>query len=154
MVDLIIFWWEAYQMLLQFLRSLKPIFEKILLVIIGGGLGALTRYGVGIFAGKFIGTRFPYGTLIVNLAGCFLIGVCFALVEKTSWPGPSARLFLMTGFLGALTTFSTYALETFVSIRSGTFSAAALNFLLNNVLGLCLVIAGIWFVKIIITPNP
>lgn len=152
--DVIIFWWDAYHMLIQFIRSIKPVAEKTALVMIGGGLGALTRYSVGIFAGKFIGIRFPYGTLIVNLAGCFLIGVFFALFEKTSWPGPSARLFLMTGFLGALTTFSTYALETFVSIRSGTFSAAALNFLLNNVLGLCLVIAGIWLVKLMITPTP
>ncbi len=141
-------------MLTQFLRSLKPAVGKMLLIMIGGGLGAMTRYGVGVFAGKFIGVRFPYGTLIVNLAGCFLIGVCLALAEKTSWLGPSTRLFLMTGFLGALTTFSTYALETFVTLRNGNFSTAVLNFALNNLLGLGLVIAGIWLVRITVPTAP
>lgn len=120
--------------------------------MIGGGLGALTRYGVGLYAGKYIGIRFPFGTLIVNLTGCFLIGVCFALVERSGWMTPSARLFIMTGFLGSLTTFSTYALETFTTVRTGTYSVAAMNFLLNNVLGLALVIAGIWVVRVLVRP--
>lgn len=137
-------------MTMQLLQSLKPVFTKLFLVMIGGSLGAAARYGVGILAGKYIGIRFPYGTLIVNLTGCLLIGVCFALIEKTNWLGPSTRLFLMTGFLGSLTTFSTYAMETLYAIRSGTFSIAALNFFLNNMLGLALVLAGIWLVQALI----
>jgi fluoride exporter len=77
----------------------------------------------------------------------FLIGICFALVDKTDWLSPSTRLFLMTGFLGALTTFSTYAIETIVSLQSGTISVAVFNFLLNNMLGLTLVLSGIGLVQ-------
>jgi fluoride exporter len=131
----------------QSLRSLKPIFTTIFLVMAGGSLGALARYGTGLLAVKYFGIRFPYGTLIVNLTGCFLIGICFALVDKTNWLSPSTRLFLMTGFLGALTTFSTYAMETIVSFQSGTISIAVFNFLLNNLLGFTLVLSGIGLVQ-------
>jgi fluoride exporter len=131
----------------QSMRALKPVFTTIFLVMAGGSLGALARYGTALMAVKYLGIRFPYGTLIVNLTGCFLIGVCFALVDKTNWLSPSMRLFLMTGFLGALTTFSTYAIETIVSLQSGTISIAIFNFLLNNMLGLTLVLSGIGLVN-------
>jgi fluoride exporter len=136
-------------MFLQSLGFLKPVLTTIFLVMAGGSLGALTRYGTGLMAVKYLGIRFPYGTLIVNLTGCFLIGICFALVDKTGWLSPSARLFLMTGFLGALTTFSTYAIETIVFMQSGTISIAIFNFLLNNMLGLGLVLAGIALVNVL-----
>lgn len=85
---------------------------KILLVMAGGGLGSLSRYGVSLMAVWLFGSRFPFGTLIVNLAGCFLIGLSFALADQGfSIMNPSMRLFFMTGFLGGLTTFSTYALR-------------------------------------------
>jgi fluoride exporter len=147
LLEVMVFWSEAYNMLSQYLRSLKPVFTAIFLVMAGGSLGALARYGTGLVAIKYFGIRFPYGTLIVNLTGCFLIGICFALVDKTTWLSPSARLFLMTGFLGALTTFSTYALETIVCLQSGTLSIAVFNFLLNNFLGMILVLSGIGVVQ-------
>ena len=120
---------------------------KIFLVMIGGSLGALCRYSVALLAAKYIGSRFPWGTLLANLVGCFLIGFAFALADRTAYLSPSARLFFMTGFLGALTTFSTYALETFNSLRSGTNSAAIANFLVNNLGGVILVVAGMWLVQ-------
>jgi len=122
---------------------------KILMVMLGGSLGSLCRYGFALMAGRLIGTRFPWGTLTANLTGCFLIGISFALVERTNLLSPSARLFFMTGFLGALTTFSTYALETVVSVRGETSSIAFLNFFLNNALGLILVLAGMWTIRLI-----
>ncbi|MBW1840277.1 MAG: fluoride efflux transporter CrcB [Deltaproteobacteria bacterium] len=131
------------------LRSLHPILINILMVMVGGSLGALSRYGFALMAGRFIGARFPWGTLMANLVGCFLIGVAFALVERTNLLSPSARLFIMTGFLGSLTTFSTYALETVVSVRGETVSIAFLNFFLNNALGLVLVLSGMWIVRLI-----
>jgi fluoride exporter len=134
----------------QSMSSLKPVFTTIFLVMAGGSLGALARYGTTLMAVKYFGFRFPYGTLIANLTGCFLIGICFALVDRTSWLSPSMRLFLMTGFLGALTTFSTYAIETIVAIRSGTISTAVFNFLLNNILGLTFALVGIGLVHILI----
>jgi fluoride exporter len=134
-------------MFIKSIGELKPVFTTIFLVMAGGSLGALARYGTTVMTMKYFGIRFPYGTLIVNLTGCFLIGVCFALVDKTNWLSPAARLFLMTGFLGALTTFSTYAIETVLSLQSGTISIAIFNFLLNNMLGLTLVLSGIGVVN-------
>jgi CrcB protein len=117
---------------------------KILLVMVGGSLGALFRYAVSLWAAKLLGTRFPWGTLTVNLSGCFLIGLAFAWAERgLSIMNPSLRLFFMTGFLGALTTFSTFGLETVNAIREGTHLVTAANFLSNNVIGTALVFLGI-----------
>ena len=118
---------------------------KILLVMAGGSLGALSRYGVALLAVKLMGSRFPWGTLIVNLAGCFLIGLAFALAERgVNIMNPSARLFFMTGYLGALTTFSTFGLETVNAMRAGAHLATAANFLSNNLIGAALVFLGMW----------
>jgi CrcB protein len=115
----------------------------IVLVLIGGGLGALLRYGTTLMCVRWFGAGFPWGTLMVNLAGCFLIGVIFALAERTQLIGPHGRLFLMTGFLGGLTTFSTYGLESVVALRGGDYSTTLANILVNNVGGLILVVAGV-----------
>lgn len=118
---------------------------KILLVMIGGSLGALSRYGAGLLAVKLFGARFPWGTLIVNLSGCFLIGLSFALAERGfGLMNPQARLFFITGYLGALTTFSTYALETVNGVRGATYLIALTNVLANNLIGGALVVLGLW----------
>ncbi len=119
---------------------------KIFLIMAGGGLGALCRYGLGLAGGRFIGVGFPWGTLAANMIGCFLIGAAFGLAGKASWFGPEFRLFFMTGFLGALTTFSTYALESVNYLRSGS-HVALTNFLVNNMGGGALVLAGMWLVQ-------
>ena len=116
---------------------------KILLVMAGGSIGALSRYGVSLLAVKLFGAKFPWGTLIVNLSGCFLIGLSFALAERgINIMNPSMRLFFVTGFLGALTTFSTFGLETVNSMRAGTHLVTVANFLSNNVIGAALVFLG------------
>lgn len=118
---------------------------KILLVMAGGSLGALSRYGVALLAVKLLGSRFPWGTIIVNLAGCFLIGLAFALAERgVNVMNPSARLFFVTGYLGALTTFSTFGLETVNAMRAGAHLVTAANFLSNNLIGAALVFLGMW----------
>ena len=96
-----------------------------------------------MLAAQLFGTRFPWGTLIVNLSGCFLIGLSFALADRgLSIMNPSMRLFFVTGYLGALTTFSTFGLETVNSMRAGTHLVTVANFLSNNVIGGALVFLG------------
>ena len=115
---------------------------KIALVTIGGSMGALSRYGISLLSVRLFGTGFPWGTLLVNLGGCFLIGLSFALADRTQLMNPSARLFFVTGFLGALTTFSTFGYETFSAIHAGSHWLAIGNVLLNNFVGLILVFLG------------
>ncbi len=117
---------------------------KILLVMVGGSLGALSRYGVSLLAVKLFGVRFPWGTLLVNLLGCFLIGLAFALAERgLSIMNPSVRLFFVTGYLGALTTFSTFGLETVNAMLERRYLVTLANILSNNVVGSALVFLGI-----------
>jgi CrcB protein len=118
---------------------------KILVVMLGGSLGSLSRYGVSLLAAGLFGSRFPFGTLIVNLLGCFLIGLSFAFADRgLNLMNPSVRLFFMTGFLGGLTTFSTFALETVNSMRAGTYFITVAYFLSNNVVGAAVVFLGMW----------
>lgn len=80
-------------------------------VALGGALGAMARYGVNLGAVKVLGHGFPYGTLIANVVGSFMMGILISVMAH-SWQAPeSARLFLVTGFLGAFTTFSTFSLD-------------------------------------------
>ena len=116
--------------------------NKVLLVFIGGGIGAATRYGTTLLAGRWLGTGFPWGTLLVNLSGCFLIGIILGLADKSNILSPQTRLFLVTGFLGGLTTFSSYAQETIVALRSSTYLALG-NIVCNNLIGLALVALGL-----------
>ena len=122
---------------------------RIVLVTIGGGLGALCRYGTTLLAVQIFGSRFPWGTLIVNLSGCFLIGLAFALADRgLNIMNPSARLFFVTGFLGGLTTFSSFAMETVNALRAGAYMVTVANFLFNNVIGGALVFLGLWVGKL------
>ena len=120
---------------------------KILLVMAGGSLGAAGRYLISLGAVRLFGTGLSWGTFLANMIGCFLIGVIFALIDRLPLLTPATRLFFMTGFLGALTTFSTYALEVVESIRGGGFIVAAVTFLANNVGGIALVLAGMWLAQ-------
>ena len=122
---------------------------KILLVMAGGSLGAVGRYLISLGAVRFFGTGLSWGTFSANMLGCFLIGVTFALIDRLPLLTPATRLFFMTGFLGALTTFSTYALEVVESIRNGGFLVAVVTFLANNIGGIALVLAGMGLVQIL-----
>ncbi len=117
---------------------------KLLLVMCGGSLGAASRYGVGLLAVKLWGPGFPWGTLTVNLVGCFLIGLLFSLADRVRLLTPEMRLFLITGYLGALTTFSSFALETVNAGRAGLMLQPLVNILVNNIGGLALTFFGIW----------
>ncbi|MDD2464341.1 MAG: fluoride efflux transporter CrcB [Desulfobulbus sp.] len=116
---------------------------KWLLVMAGGSLGAASRYGIGLLAARFWGTSFPYGTLVVNMAGCFIIGLIFALADRSRLLTPDVRLLLITGYLGALTTFSSFSLETVNAGRAGLTLQSLTNMLINNLGGLSLTYLGL-----------
>jgi CrcB protein len=124
--------------------------RNILLVMTGGAAGAACRYFTTLAAVRLWGTSFPWGTLAVNWVGCFLIGVSFGLADYRNLMSPSARLFFVTGFLGALTTFSTFALESVLFAKPGAAHLAAINFVAHNAGGLALVVLGIWLVRVLL----
>jgi len=116
---------------------------ELVLVALGGGAGALGRYLTALLAARLWGETFPWGTLVVNLAGSFAIGVIYALGVEAGAVGPRARLFLMTGVLGGLTTFSAFSLETSTLLMAGGTWQSALNLLATVGGGLVLFIAGL-----------
>lgn len=101
---------------------------RVVLIGVAGALGTLARYFIGIWAGKTLGTSLPYGTLIVNVAGCFLIAAIAHVALVTTLVSPTLRLTLTTGFMGGLTTYSSFNLETTNLIRDRAWLAAATNF--------------------------
>ncbi len=100
---------------------------RVLLIGLAGALGTLTRYGVGLWAGKNLGVAFPYGTFIVNVTGCFLIALVSQLALSTTLVSPTLRLTLTTGFMGGLTTYSSFNYETTNLLRERGFSAGLTN---------------------------
>lgn len=123
---------------------IQPALKKLILVMCGGSLGAASRYTIGLLAAKIWGTHFPWGTLTANLLGCFLIGLIFALADRVRLLSPDIRLLLITGYLGALTTFSSFSLETVNAGRAGLALQPLANILVNNVCGLALTFFGMW----------
>ena len=92
---------------------------RYLLILLGGGVGSLARYVVGSAIATRIGTRFPAGTMLVNVTGCFLIGLTMTLLTERLQPHPYWRLTLVVGFLGGYTTFSSFEWETYSAVREG-----------------------------------
>jgi CrcB protein len=118
---------------------------------VAGALGALARYGLSGWVHRFAGPGFPAGTLVVNLAGCFVVGLLTELTRHVGWVSPEVRVWLGIGFLGAFTTFSTFGVETFRAAEAGDWHVAAWNIILNVAGGLALVLAGVvlarWLVQ-------
>lgn len=112
-----------------------------LFVALGGALGALTRYTVTLVAASFLGSSFPYGTLVVNGAGSFLIGL-LACFFTQCFPSPLASAFLVTGFLGGLTTFSSMMNEIMQFFLAGQLLEGCAYLLSQLLIGLLAVFAG------------
>lgn len=123
---------------------------KILLVGAGGFLGAVSRYLTSGWVHNLLDKPlFPYGTLFVNIFGCFLIGLFNGIFETRQIFNPELRLLIFIGFLGGFTTFSTFGYELFSFMRDSQFLSAALNLLLSVVLGLVAVWLGHTLSKLI-----
>jgi CrcB protein len=115
---------------------------KYLLVGLGGFFGAILRFWLGGIVYERTGTRFPYGTFVVNLTGCFLIGLIMTVITERAHLHPNWRYAVPIGFVGAYTTFSTFEYETMMAIQSGSWLAGLLNVTASVVLGFVCVWLG------------
>lgn len=121
--------------------------KSLLVVGLGGFFGSVLRYYIGTIFNSAVGSGFPWGTLAVNLIGCFLIGILSALLGRF-FPSDSAlALLLTTGFCGGFTTFSTFAHEAVQMLHGGSYLSFCVYVALSVLLGLLLVGFGYWIVK-------
>jgi CrcB protein len=116
---------------------------KWLLLLLGGGIGAVLRFALALWVDERAGVHFPWGTLAVNVVGCFGIGVVATLADEHTLVSPGLRLLLVTGLLGGFTTFSTFGIETWQLVEDGHALAAMGNALASLGAGLAAVIAGV-----------
>ncbi len=117
--------------------------ERLLLIAIGGGIGSAARYLTSLVAARWLGAEFPYGTLIVNLTGAFVIGLVQELGTEALVISDTTRLFITTGMMGGLTTYSTFSYETIRLIESNDWYHASINVVVTTVLCLALCFLGI-----------
>tara|TARA_R110000850_G_scaffold29258_1_gene80868 strand:+ start:1267 stop:1644 length:378 start_codon:yes stop_codon:yes gene_type:complete len=118
--------------------------KAVVSLMIGGSLGALSRWGLHYLIDARWGanTPFPWGILVVNVAGCFLFGWLFTLFENKQWFSDAIQLAVFTGFLGSFTTFSTFGWNTLELLRTGQAGLALINVGASVLLGLLAVWAG------------
>lgn len=120
---------------------------NILFVAIGGAIGSILRYLTATYSSRFFGTGFPYGTLVVNVAGAFIVMFFMTLYLEKFSMDPIWRLFIVVGFLGGLTTFSSFSYETITFFQTGEYWKGLSNILLNNVLTIVAGIAGLYLAR-------
>ena len=121
---------------------------KVTLVGLAGLAGTLCRYWLSGAVVRRYGEEFPWGTLAVNVAGCFLVGFLFHFMQERQTFGEAARAAVFVGLLGGFTTFSAYGLQTFALLREGRVGLAAANVVASNLLGVLMVYAGYALAKL------
>lgn len=124
--------------------------QKYFFIMLGGALGSAARFWVGTTVAGRMGTRFPFGTLIVNITACFILGLSLEFLNHHSDLSPSLRFLIPIGFIGAYSTFSTFEWETFSNLSHGTFWIAILYVGVSLVAGLIAVALGVTLAKTLV----
>lgn len=127
----------------------RPMTLNIVMIALGAALGANLRYGLSLWAAQRFGTAFPYGTLIINVLGSFVIGVVLVLATTRLPLGEPVRLLLVTGLLGGFTTFSSFSFETYTLLTAGSWAQAALYTVGSFGLGMVGVFLGAGLVRLL-----
>ncbi len=122
---------------------------EIGVIAAGGALGAVMRFWVSSAVYAWLGRGFPWGTLSVNLLGSFIIGLAFVMLTERLMVGSEIRAFIMIGFLGAFTTFSSFSLETLALMQEGLLLKAAMNILISVVLCIIATWSGMLLVRLL-----
>jgi CrcB protein len=117
--------------------------QKYILIALGGSLGSIARYWVGSTLAGRLGTKFYYGTFVINITACLIIGFALTFLGRRTELNPAWRYLIPIGFVGAYSTFSNYEWETFSSIRTGAFFIASFYAVSSLLLGLVAVWCGI-----------
>jgi CrcB protein len=123
--------------------------QKYLFIALGGALGSIARFWVGSTVAGRLGIKFPYGTLLVNITACLIIGFTLTYMSRRADLNPAWRFLIPIGFIGAYSTFSTYEWETLSTLRSGALLLAALYAGGSFVLGLIAVWGGSWLAEFV-----
>jgi fluoride exporter len=123
--------------------------QKYFIIAVGGALGSIARYWVGSTVSGRLGTRFPYGTFVINLSACIIIGFALTFLGKRADLNPAWRFLIPVGFVGAYSTFSTFEWETLSTLRTGAFALAAFYALSSLFLGLAAVWCGSMIAEVI-----
>lgn len=123
---------------------------QALLVAVGGAIGSLLRYYVGLGSLRLMGPGFPWGTLVVNVVGCFVIGVFAEMIARRFNASVELRLLLITGFLGGFTTFSAFSLDAITLFERGEVFAGGIYIAASVGLSMAAVMAGLGLMRMLI----
>ncbi len=124
--------------------------EKYFAVGVGGFMGSIARYWLATYIGQRMGTRFPYGTFLINVSGSFLIGLVMTILTERTHLSPTYRYLIPIGFIGGYTTFSTFEYETLRAIQDGQFTIGLLNIVLSVLVGFLMVWTGAMVGKVVV----